>query len=122
MNSQGQFEKKDHKKFKFVIFFGIFGPLIYFLADLYKFPLITYFPATGEFFLGWRSFSEESGPAMYWYGWILASAILSSIFSIFFTYWVSLRTKYLVFLSNLIWISIFCILPFLIHSLKFYWK
>jgi hypothetical protein len=59
---------------------------------------------------------------MYWYGWILASTIISSILSVIFTFGITLRTQSLVLLLNLTWLSIFSIVPFLIYSLKFYWK
>ena len=122
MNASSQLQETHTRGLSFVVFFGIFAPLIYFLADLYKFPFFTYFTATGEIFLGWRPFSEESGPAMYWYGWILASTIISSILSFIFTFGITLRTQSLVLLLNLTWLSIFSIVPFLIYSLKFYWK
>jgi hypothetical protein len=122
MSASSQLKEMPTRWLSFVVFFGIFGPLIYFLSDLYKFPLITYFPATGEVFLGWKAFNEEAGPAMYWYGWILTSIVLSSVLSLFLALVFSPGTKFLASLLNLTWITILCIFPFLVYSLKFYWK
>lgn len=107
---------------EFSIVFSLFAPLIYFLSDLFKFPLITYFPATDEFFWGWKAFSEESGPAMYWYGWLLSAFICSVVPSLLITRLVKFSDKTLNLISHCTWIIVLLIIPFLVQSLKYYWK
>jgi hypothetical protein len=107
---------------QFYIVFSLIAPLIYFLSDVYKFPLITYFPATDELYWGWKAFSEESGPAMYWYGWLLSSILFSGVLSILVVNVFKLSIQRLVLLSHLSWLMILVMIPFLIQSLKFYWK
>lgn len=107
---------------QFSIVFSLFAPLTYFLSDLFKFPLLTYYPATDELYWGWRAFSEESGPAMYWYGWLLSSILLSSALSLLVLAVYKFSTSKLVLLSHLTWLVILGIIPFLIQSLKFYWR
>ena len=112
----------DSALLKFSIVFSLISPTVYFLADVYKLPFLTYFPATDEIYFGWKAFNEESGPAMYWYGWLLTSLFISAFSSSFLIYVLPLSTKKLVFLSNFSWIAIILLIPFLIQSLKFYWR
>ena len=113
---------KISKGLDFSIVFCLISPLIYFLSDIYKFPLLTYFPATDEIFWGWRAFSEESGPAMYWYGWILSSVLMSGALAFCTSCLLKFTTKVGVLLSHLSWIAVILIIPFLIQSLNYYWK
>jgi hypothetical protein len=59
----------------FVIAFGIAFTLGYTVFQMLNWPLFTYMPAVGRtYFWLHRPLSGE-GPPMYWYGWIVTSAI-----------------------------------------------
>ena len=65
----------------FSIAFGIAYAVIYVVCAEMNLPLLTYHPAIGEIDL--LRIPVKSGPAMYWYGWMLTSlvgaAVLASI-------------------------------------------
>ena len=56
----------------FPIFAAAFA-VIYLFAVQYNWALVTYHPKTGEW--GWLAEPARNGPPMYWYGWLVTSAI-----------------------------------------------
>ena len=61
----------------FAITFACVFAVLYFAAAAYNLALFTYDAATNElFFLVWR---KDVGLPMYWYGWIVTSAIGASV-------------------------------------------
>lgn len=64
---------------KFALVFGIMFVITYVVCDIMRWPLFTYFPATGSFGWGYQPAVSGSGPAMYWYGWIADCLIVSTI-------------------------------------------
>jgi hypothetical protein len=57
----------------FALVFGIAFAVIYVICTEVNLPLLTYHPAIGEVGILWQP--AKSGPAMYWYGWMLTSAL-----------------------------------------------
>jgi hypothetical protein len=57
----------------FALVFGIAFAVIYVISTEVNLPLLTYHPAIGEVGILWQP--PKSGPAMYWYGWILTSTL-----------------------------------------------
>jgi hypothetical protein len=60
----------------FVVVFAAAYAVIYVLAVQYNLALVTYGPATGE--IGPLLRPATEGPTMYWYGWLLTSALGAS--------------------------------------------
>src|SRR5262249_33747748 len=57
----------------FALTFTVACAAIYTVCTEVNLPLLTYHPAIGEIDLLWAP--ERRGPAMYWYGWMLTSAL-----------------------------------------------
>jgi hypothetical protein len=53
--------------------FGIAFALIYVTSVQYNLAIITYHPQLGQW--GWLVEAPREGPAMYWYGWLITSAL-----------------------------------------------
>jgi hypothetical protein len=104
----------------FVTIFSASFSLSYLLADVMKLPSFSYYPATHKLTWGWSPATVDDGPAMYWYGWILSSLLValgtSYICSILPTH-ISRRIP-----LSIAWIVPITLIPFLIYSLKFYWR
>jgi hypothetical protein len=62
--------------------FTVAYALAYALAVQYNWPLISYFPILGQFKPGLVAATRDTGPAMYWYGWIATSALAAVAVSI----------------------------------------
>ena len=63
----------------FSIAFSLAAPVIYVIAELFGLPLFTYHPATNRIELGWTLGRSGEGPVMYWYGWVVTTAIGASV-------------------------------------------
>jgi hypothetical protein len=57
----------------FALTFGVAYEAIYTVCTEINLPLLTYHPVIGEMDFLWQP--PRRGPAMYWYGWMLTSAI-----------------------------------------------
>jgi hypothetical protein len=57
----------------FTLTFGVAYAAIYAICTEINLPLLTYHPVIGEIDFLWQP--PRRGPAMYWYGWMLTSAI-----------------------------------------------
>lgn len=55
--------------------FSVAFAVIYALSVQYNWALFTYFPILEQIRLGAPSATRDTGPAMYWYGWLLTSAL-----------------------------------------------
>src|SRR3984957_17089444 len=62
----------------FVITFGIAFAIIYTLFERWNWPLFTYHPAVNRFDLFRVVGVPEDGPPMFWYGWLVLSAIAAT--------------------------------------------
>jgi hypothetical protein len=61
----------------FAIVFAVVYPIVYVIATEVNLALFTYHPALGEFGLGPNA--PRNGPAMYWFGWMMASALCALV-------------------------------------------
>jgi hypothetical protein len=61
----------------FTIVFVVACAVLYAICTEFNIPAITYHPVIGEIDLGWKP--ARSGPAMYWYGWMLSSLIGATV-------------------------------------------
>lgn len=57
--------------------FTVVYAIVYALAVQYNWPLFSYLPILSEFRFGLVAASRDTGPIMYWYGWIATSAIVA---------------------------------------------
>ena len=108
----------------FAAVFGlVFGPanaVVYWISDIYKLPMFSYYPATQRMEWGWTPTTLDDGPAMYWYGWIATSLITSTFIGLFACLLPKpVKAKIPPALS---WIVPCLLAPAMIYSLKFYWR
>jgi hypothetical protein len=64
---------------KFALVFGIAFVVTYWVCAFESWPLFTYHPATGAFGWGREAAAPNTGPAMYWYGWVAICLIVGTI-------------------------------------------
>jgi len=104
----------------FALVFGIGFAILYVVCDMAALPMFTYHPGTDRIDPGFAPPRRDEGPAMYWYGWIATSAlgafILGGLAALLPD---KIRSKIPLALA---WIVPVILLPFLIYSLKFYWR
>lgn len=86
----------------FVITFAAVYAAVYYVVLVNNWPLFSYGPAVGE----WTLFNHgtSDGPTMYWYGWIVTSAIAAAII----TALVSLLPEQL---GRRLWPGLVCLIP-----------
>jgi len=111
-----------NNQFNQSLLFSLLAPMIYLVADIYRFPMFTYFPAANEIHWGWVAMSEELGPGMYWYGWLATAALSASLTSFFLVRLGSSMTKVSLIIARYLWLVPILLLVPLIVSLKFYWR
>ena len=108
---------------KLAIFSLVFGPanaLLYWISDIHKYPLFSYYPATFRLEWGWTPSSVDDGPAMYWYGWIATSLIGATLLGMVATFLPrSVQAKIPPAMS---WLIPTLLVPAMVYSLKFYWR
>ena len=104
----------------FVLVFGITVAVLYVICDFAALPMFTYHPATGRLDPGFAPARRDEGPAMYWYGWIATSVLGGSVIGLIAAI-LPERIGVKVPLA-LAWLVPIALLPFLIYSLKFYWR
>ena len=104
----------------FTLVFGICFAILYVVCDMAAWPLFTYHPGTDRIDLGYAPARRDEGPAMYWYGWLVSSALgaatlggLSALLP------EKIRGKIPLALA---WVVPVVLLPVLIYSLMFYWR
>jgi hypothetical protein len=56
--------------------FGIGFAAFYAPAFQYNWPMFTYFPAINMWQWGFAAQTDETGPPMYWYGWMAYAALV----------------------------------------------
>jgi hypothetical protein len=64
---------------RFALVFGIAFVLTYWVCAFASWPLFTYHPATGTLGWGREAAAPNTGPAMYWYGWVAICMIVGTI-------------------------------------------
>ena len=104
----------------FALVFGIGFAILYVVCDMAALPMFTYHPGTARIDPGFAPPRRDEGPAMYWYGWIATSALGASILGgLAALLPEKFRSKIPLALA---WVVPVVLLPFLIYSLKFYWR
>jgi len=76
--TQAQTATRVDKLKMFVITFGIAFAIIYTLFERWNWPLFTYHPAVNRLDLFRVVGIPEDGPPMFWYGWLVLSAIAAT--------------------------------------------
>ncbi len=76
--TQAQTATRAGKLEVFVVTFGIAFAIIYTLFERWNWPLFTYHPAVNRFDLFRVVGIPEDGPPMFWYGWLVLSAIAAT--------------------------------------------
>ncbi len=104
----------------FATVFSVSFSLTYVLADLYKGPFFSYYPATHLVTLGWTPSTGDDGPAMYWYGWLLSSLIVALTVSVISS--IAPLSFIRRIPSSIAWMVPVALIPVMIYSLKFYWR
>ncbi len=104
------------------VLFSAISPIVYLVADIYRLPLFTYFPAVNEFHWGWVAMNDELGPGMYWYGWIATAFFVSGFMSVVVVRGVSPDSRVWGWVARNLWVLPIVLLVPLIISLKFYWR
>ena len=104
----------------FATIFSVSFSVSYVIADIYKAPIFSYYPATHLVNLGWTPSTPDDGPAMYWYGWLLTSFIVAMTLS--FLSKVAPISIVQRIPSSISWIVPVALIPVMIFSLKFYWR
>jgi len=104
------------------IIFSVIGPIIYIIADIYRLPMGTFFPAINEWHWGWVAMSDERGPGMYWYGWLATASVSAAVLS-----WILAKVGASInpiakWLVQYLWILPIALLIPLVISLKYYWR
>lgn len=104
----------------FAVIFSSSFSTTYLLADMYKVPVFSYYPATSKMTLGWSASTMDDGPAMYWYGWLLSSLIVAFTLS-----WLAtlLPKKFARKIPvSIAWTVPIALVPIFLYTLKFYWR
>jgi hypothetical protein len=64
--------------------FTVTYAVLYAICTEFNIPLVTYHPVIGEVDLAWKP--PRSGPAMYWYGWMLTSLVGAAVLAFLATF------------------------------------
>jgi hypothetical protein len=103
----------------FVIAFAIVGTLAYCICLFFNWPVFTYHPAVNRFEWGWGPSRSGDGPAMYWYGWVLSSLVVSTVGGFLATLLPESTTKKIPVM--LVWLLPILAIPYLIWDLRQWW-
>ena len=103
-----------------VILFSATFAVFYGLCDVYRWPLFSYYPATGLMAWGWTPETAEDGPAMYWYGWVSSSALGALVCA-----WVGASSPDWVrrwVSPHWAWVLPLLMVPVMAYTLNVYWR
>jgi hypothetical protein len=103
----------------FVVVFSLTATVVYVLCDLLGFPLFTYHPATGRLEWGLTPPRRNEGPVMYWYGWLVTTAIASSIVALLATFLPENITRRIPLF--LLWVLPLLAVPIMAYTLMSFW-
>jgi hypothetical protein len=109
----------DRRETAVMVFSATFA-VFYGLCDVYRWPLFSYYPATGLIEWGWKPETAEDGPAMYWYGWVVSSCLGSTLSAALA---VVLPATWRACLSpRLAWVVPLIMVPVMAYTLRVYWR
>ena len=104
----------------FAIVFAIATPIIYVICEMRNIPVFTYHPGTGRVDLGWAAAVKDEGPAMYWYGWTVATLLGAAVLGLIAAKLPESATRRIPL--ALVWIAPLVAIPILIYALRFFWR
>ena len=103
----------------FALTFALVGTLTYCICLFFNWPVFTYHPAVNRFEWGYGPNRSGEGPAMYWYGWVLSSVIVSAVVGFLATLLPESSTKKIPLI--LVWLLPILAVPYLIWDLRQWW-
>jgi hypothetical protein len=103
----------------FVIVFSITATVVYVLCDLLGLPLFTFHPGTGRLEWGYALPRRNEGPVMYWYGWVLTTAIVSSVVGLLATFLPETLTRRIPL--AILWLLPILAVPIMFYTLMSFW-
>ena len=103
----------------FVVAFSLTATVVYVLCDLLGFPLFTYHPATGRIEWGYALPRRNEGPVMYWYGWVVTTAIVSTVVALLATYLPENVTRRIPLFT--LWLLPVLAVPIMFYTLMSFW-
>jgi len=103
----------------FAVVFSITATVVYVLCDLLGWPLFTYHPATGRLEWGYALPRRNEGPVMYWYGWVLTTAIVSTVVAALATFVPENVTRRIPLFT--LWLLPVLAVPIMFWSLMYFW-
>jgi hypothetical protein len=109
----------SYKLRTFVVVFSLTATVVYVLCDLLGFPLFTYHPATGRLEWGYALPRRNEGPVMYWYGWLLTTAIVSTVVALLATFLPENVTRRIPLFA--LWVLPVLAVPIMFYTLMSFW-
>jgi hypothetical protein len=103
----------------FVVVFSLTATVVYVLCDILGFPLFTYHPATGRLEWGYGMPRRNEGPVMYWYGWLLTTAIVSTVVALLATLLPENITRRIPLFT--LWLLPLLAVPIMFYTLMSFW-
>ena len=104
----------------FVCAFSAGMACFYALSDVYRWPLFSYYPATGALAWGYAPSNDNDGPAMYWYGWVATSMLLSGALGLLLARTPMGWRRFLPW--HLSWLVPLLMVPIMAYTLNVYWR
>jgi hypothetical protein len=104
----------------FATVFAIATPILYVICEMRNIPVFTYHPGTGRLDLGWAPAVKDEGPAMYWYGWTVATLLGAGVLGLIAAKLPESATRRIPL--ALVWIAPLAAVPVLIYALRFFWR
>jgi hypothetical protein len=103
----------------FAVTFAVVGTLTYCVCLFFNWPVFTYHPAVNRFEWGWGPSRSGEGPAMYWYGWVWSSLIVSTVVGFLATLLPENAARKIPLI--LVWLLPMLAIPYLIWDLRQWW-
>jgi hypothetical protein len=109
----------SYKLRTFVVAFSLAATVIYVVCDLLGLPLFTYHPATGRLEWGYALPRRNEGPVMYWYGWVMTTAIASTVVAFLATFLPESVTRRIPLFT--LWLLPVIAVPIMFWTLMSFW-
>lgn len=109
----------SYKLRTFVVAFSLAATVIYVVCDLLGLPLFTFHPATGRVEWGYALPRRNEGPVMYWYGWVMTTAIASTVVALLATFLPESVTRRIPLFT--LWLLPVIAVPIMFYTLMSFW-
>jgi hypothetical protein len=109
----------SYKLRTFLVVFSLTATVVYVLCDLLGFPLFTFHPATGRLEWGYALPRRNEGPVMYWYGWLVTTAIVSTVVAFLATFLPESATRRIPLFA--LWLLPIIAVPIMFYTLMSFW-